>query len=171
MTLTMLEMFRPSANRINNAFGRMEIAEEEILKAQARHPEQADTLWEQFAILCPSPVLQGKGDHVYRAHCQELLDRVAANGDTRTGTLAEAAAMICGASLVAPLMESASLAYSKVFVALDLPSGGVQEECKERLAHAERLSPYAMEEADAFITKARKEATDSGRIARKGGDR
>src|SRR5437016_3464821 len=76
-------------------FDRMDWAEDEISKAQQRHPECADVLYHAFRLLTPSPIPQqaSPAEFVYRSHCRELLERVASGQDTRPATDAEIACL------------------------------------------------------------------------------
>jgi len=77
----------------SQAFRKMSVAEEEILSACERHPEEIKLIWNSFKLLDPGELAM-LDDGVYRAHCRELLDRVADGEDTRPGTRAETCAMI-----------------------------------------------------------------------------
>lgn len=73
----------------------LEWAEEEIQAAMRRHPRVADTLWHSNMLLRPHGDRRLMTEFVFRAHCRELLERVAAGEDTRPATDAE----ICCATL------------------------------------------------------------------------
>jgi hypothetical protein len=72
----------------SNVFDLMEVAEEEIAEAQSRHPDAAEKLWDTFKLLYPG-ILTEYPARFYRAHCQEILERVYLDEDTRPGTMAE----------------------------------------------------------------------------------
>ena len=74
--------------RVGGLFDLMEIAEDEIAKAQARHPDAKERLWHTFRLLSPGH-LTGYPTRFYRAHCHEILERVYNGVDTRPGTKAE----------------------------------------------------------------------------------
>jgi hypothetical protein len=105
---------------LTGCFERMGWAEEEIERAQKRHPGSADRIWHSFRLLSPG---ESKGfermgvDFVYRSHCRELLDRVAAGQDTRPGTAAEVAIACCEASLLSPLTTTAAGLYCRMWAA------------------------------------------------------
>jgi len=90
-------------------FERMEWAEDEITRAQRRHPAAADAIWHSFRLLTPeNGTFERMGtEFVYRSHCAEILDRVAAGQDTRPGTAAEVIVAISQASELAPLTDTA----------------------------------------------------------------
>lgn len=89
-------------------------AEAEIEAAQLRHDERdRGPLWNSFRLLRathqrPWPEL------LYRAHCRELLDRVAAGVDTRPPTDAEKLAVLSAASQRAPLNSGAETLYLRI---------------------------------------------------------
>jgi len=87
------------ASRLQNFFDLVAIAEEEIAAAIQRYPQQAVALWDQFKMLSPSAALSRLTSQVYRAHCRELLERVAAGEDTRPATLAEILVTVSDESL------------------------------------------------------------------------
>ena len=119
------------------AFERMEWAEEEIAAAQARHPEQADRIWHSFRLLVPNDGLERMSyARVYRAHCREILDRVAAGEDTRPGTAAEICCAMLTTSLLAPLTSAATGLYMRMYQAAGLPQF---DELAESSRHHEAL--------------------------------
>jgi len=101
-------------DRIEDVFRAREWAEEEISKAQARHGEQGKgPIWKSFPLL--------KATHerlflevLYRAHCREILDRVAKGQDTRPGTDAEMLVVLHDSSLAAPLNSTAACLYFRL---------------------------------------------------------
>jgi hypothetical protein len=98
---------------IGMCFDQMQWAEDEIKKAQERHPEQAELIWNQFMLLhtpIPMPV-----ERVYRSHARELLERVAVGEDTTEATNAELAVICSEASLQGPLDPVGVLVYTRVF--------------------------------------------------------
>lgn len=105
----------PAGRAIADAFRRMSIAEEEICAAKARHRRSASRLHTAFRYLCPPAALMGLDDRIYRAHCREILDRVAARADLKLGTAAEVIAALSQASLTAPPSRVELLLYSELF--------------------------------------------------------
>jgi hypothetical protein len=95
-------------------FEQMEHAEDEIQAARRRHPQAADLLYHSFSLLTPTHELMGQ-EFVYRAHCRELLARVAAGQDTRPGTAAEVAIACSEASQVAPLASTVAGLYARMW--------------------------------------------------------
>jgi hypothetical protein len=75
-----------------------------------RHPAAADDLFHSFSLLnvneTDNPRM--KTEFVYRAHCRELLDRVAFGEDTRPGTGVEVCCMLLEISKVTPLKSTAA---------------------------------------------------------------
>lgn len=103
-------------------FEHMEWAEEEIEKARARHPQHADRIYHSFLLLRPNVALKRmETEFVYRSHCRELLDRVAAGEDTRPGTAAEICCTLLETSLVAPLTSAAVGLYMRMWQAARFP--------------------------------------------------
>jgi len=105
----------------------IEIAEEEIEAAMKRHgerpPERAadgtvigDTgpIWQSFMLLQPTHDRMST-EFVFRAHCRELLGRVAAGEDTRPGTGPELILALGASSMLAPLNSASAGLYLKLF--------------------------------------------------------
>jgi hypothetical protein len=101
-------------------FAAMSVAEDEICAAQQRHPDAADRIWRSFPLLPPTDGL-ATNTLVYRAHCRELLDRVAADADTRLGTAAECCWALCEVSQRVPLNTAAAGLYSRMWRLAGLP--------------------------------------------------
>lgn len=112
------EVLGSAAATIRSTFRAMEIAEEEIAAAKERYPLAATAIHEAFAILCPNELLRQASVRLYRAHCTELLDRVAANPqgpDLSEPTAAELCAAMSKLSLATPLSHDYVVAYGEVF--------------------------------------------------------
>jgi hypothetical protein len=90
------------SDEVGDALQQVDWAEDEIAAASARHRHCADTLFHCFSLLEPTHPLM-RSEMVYRAHCRELLDRLAAEADTRAGTAAEVCLACRDASMTAPL--------------------------------------------------------------------
>jgi len=105
------------SDTLDRLFRAMEIAEEEIAKAQERWPEKKEELWGAFRYLsvgtCTIP--EGYADQVYRAHCQEILERVVRGQPLEPGTDAECMVALCEMSQVTPLHSPAVCLYRKLF--------------------------------------------------------
>ena len=106
---------------IENAFRRMAIAEDEISRGQQRHPNHSDKIFAMFRHLCPTPMLRHVPDEVFRAHCRELIERVANDEDIQPGTNAELLAFLSKLSLESALDRVHFLLYQQLFHEL-LPS-------------------------------------------------
>ncbi len=108
------DAFRDIADLIDSTLDQCAWADEEIEAAQLRHGEpDRGPLWRSFSLLRPThdrpwPEL------VYRIHCRELLDRVAAGADTRPATDAEKLAVLSAASQAAPLNGGAETLYLRL---------------------------------------------------------
>ncbi|WNV83113.1 hypothetical protein [Umezawaea sp. Da 62-37] len=99
-------------------------AEEEIQAARIRHPRHADRIYHAFPLLVPSAALERlESEMVYRSHCRELLDRVAAgtDTDTRPGTAAEVCCAMLHTSLLSPLTSAATGLYMRMWQAARFP--------------------------------------------------
>ena len=107
-------LFDDIGGLIDSVLERCILAEEEIEAAQRRHGEgDRGPLWNSFRLLRttherPWPNL------VYRAHCRELLERVAAGIDTRPATDAEKISVLSTASQTAPLNSGAETLYLRI---------------------------------------------------------
>jgi hypothetical protein len=101
----------------------MRWAEDEIEEARARHPRHTDRIYHSFVLLSPNLSLESMGtEFVYRSHCRELLDRVAAGADTRPATAAEICCLMATASQRAPLTSAAAGLYMRMWRAADFPA-------------------------------------------------
>jgi hypothetical protein len=96
-------------------------AEEEIKAAQRRHPDAVDRIGESSRLLTPTHDLMSTKS-VYRAHCREVLGRVAAGEDTRLGTAVECCIALCKTSLRAPLTTSGAGLYVRMWESAGLPA-------------------------------------------------
>lgn len=111
-------------------------ADDEILRAQKRHPDAAEKLWDTFLLMQGTHELMST-EFVYRAHAHELLERVYAEEDCRAPTDVE---IICGlseASLRAPLNTAAVTLYMRLFARLfpdKEPFAGLDEQAYEHVA-------------------------------------
>jgi hypothetical protein len=105
------------AGDLRNTFGQMAIAEEEIDLARRRHPECSAYLNKVGFLLCmPSEVLLSAAEWIYRAHCREILERVADDRDPRPPSSAELAIAFSETSLKAPLNPTGAGLYARHFL-------------------------------------------------------
>ncbi len=115
------EVFGDNADRINNLFICMEIAEEVIEDAELTYPEQKEKIYTSFRFLQPSSLLQLSKHHnleLYRHHAQELVERIVQDDDIKPATTAELASVFCEVSQTQPLHHDYIAAYAKVFAAV-----------------------------------------------------
>jgi hypothetical protein len=125
---------------LNNAFALIYAAEEEIAAAQERHPEAADRLWHSYSLLTPPADGFMRREPAFRAHCREILERVAKGEDTRQATAAEVCRVLSEASLIAPLTSPAFGLYVRMWQAAGLPDlGDDGPSLREMGAHHEAL--------------------------------
>ncbi|MFB7919520.1 hypothetical protein [Streptomyces sp. NPDC056061] len=114
-----IKMVLPDAEFIGTL---IEWAEDEIQKAQDRHGEPkpgpgergTGPLWNSFSLLKADGNETLRLEPLYRAHCREILERVAKGQDTRPGTDAELIVLIHEASLVAPMTSGAECLYFRL---------------------------------------------------------
>ncbi|MGH3403813.1 MAG: hypothetical protein ACRDRJ_15140 [Streptosporangiaceae bacterium] len=94
---------------VTGAAALVDVAEDEIGQAAARHPQAADHLFHSFRLLLPAFDARAWGtEFVLRAHCRELLERVARGEDTRPGTNAECLLAISQVAVEVPLNGAAA---------------------------------------------------------------
>ncbi len=103
-----------TASQLDTVMDQLSWAEDEITRARHRHPGRADLLHHAFSLLTPSHELM-RTEFVYRSHCAEILERVAAGTDTRPGTAAEVCAVCHDASQIAPLTTTAFGLYARTW--------------------------------------------------------
>ncbi|GGL09887.1 hypothetical protein GCM10011588_25310 [Nocardia jinanensis] len=105
---------------LGEVFERIDWAEEEIQAAQKRHPGQAAWVWHGFSLLQPT---HQRVEHelLFRAHCREILDRIAASKPTQPGTAAEVWAALSEAPMRAPLNTESVGLYFRMWQAAGLP--------------------------------------------------
>ena len=105
------------AGDVRNAFAQMAVAEEEIEHARRHYPEREAYLNKVGFLLCmPSEVLVSASEWIYRAHCREILERVAADENTRPPSSAELAIAFSETSLKAPLNPTGAGLYARHFL-------------------------------------------------------
>jgi hypothetical protein len=103
-----------TARQLDTVMDQLGWAEDEITRAHHRHPERADLIHHAFPLLAPAHELM-RTEFVYRSHCAEILERVAAGTDTRPGTAAEICAACHDASQIAPLNDTAFGLYARMW--------------------------------------------------------
>ncbi|MFI8974244.1 hypothetical protein ACIGO9_15260 [Nocardia asteroides] len=106
-----------------SALTQTEWAEDEIDRAQQRHPDVADVLFHGFSLLTATDQRMST-EFVYRAHARELLERVAAGLSTKPGTAVEVALLLMRVSLVTPLNTTAFGLYLRMWRQAGLPDLG-----------------------------------------------
>jgi hypothetical protein len=127
-------------------FDAMEWAEDEIDAATRRHPAAADRIQRSFLLLRPSSP-QMRTEAVYRSHCKELLDRVAAGEDTRPGTAAECCLALSETSLKVPLRTSAVGLYARMWRLAGLPPAPITDLTE----HYEALDGALIDDNEAWL--------------------
>jgi hypothetical protein len=122
-----LEGFSDLLTAVGAVFDQIGIAEDEIELAQGRHgeappPRDHDNriigvrgpLWSSFHLMVPTHDRM-ETEIVFRVHCRELLERVAAGHDTRPPTNVEMLLAVAEVSLVTPMTGAATGLYFRLF--------------------------------------------------------
>ncbi|TLF54167.1 hypothetical protein FEK31_25090 [Nocardia cyriacigeorgica] len=109
------------ARTMDATFDQFDWAEDEIRRGQRRHQYHRDVLHHSFGLLAPTHDLMSQ-ELVYRSHCRELLDRIAAGADTTLATAAEAALSLVQASHAAPLNTAAFGLYVRMWKLAGFPA-------------------------------------------------
>lgn len=111
----------PELGYMESLFEAMEWAEAEVEKAMARHGESrvegergTGPIWNSFSLLKATHNEELLREPLFRAHCHELLERVAKDQDTRPGTDAEMITVLSKTSLVAPVTSAAACLYMRL---------------------------------------------------------
>jgi hypothetical protein len=118
--------------------GNLTWAHEEVAAARRRHPGVADRVDRGFALLRATHPLMRR-EVVYRAHCRELLDRVARGEDTRPGTAAEGCIFLSVVSQKAPLPSSAFGLYLRMWRLARLPPIAATNDENYKALHASTI--------------------------------
>lgn len=105
--------FPKEYRHVSKAMNFIEIADCAIREAIQRHPEAADRLNECFMLLRPPSMMQPL---FYRAHCDQLLERVACGGDVAACTDAELLVALADTSLKAPMNTEGASLYAYLFL-------------------------------------------------------
>jgi hypothetical protein len=116
--IDLAELLANTSSSMTAILGKVELAEDEITAAAARHPAEADLLFHAFSLLSPALAVEDdrmSTDFVQQAHCRELLERVAAGEDTRPGTDAEVIVICMRMSLIAPLNTPGATLYMRLW--------------------------------------------------------
>jgi hypothetical protein len=128
-------------------------AEEEIEEAQARHGEvRRGRLWNSFLMLKVTDQPCMWSEIIYRAHCRELLDRVAAGQDVRPATDAEMITALYESSLAVPLSSAAVTLYFRI-AARSFPELWAASGDHTDLASYESVHGTAADEHEGWLRK------------------
>jgi hypothetical protein len=144
-------------------FAMMDWAEDEIARATRRHRGHADVLYHAFTLLRPRDIGSGMAtEFVYRSHAAELLDRLAAGGDTRPATAAELCLVCAHVSQQAPMHGAAAGLYFRLWQTA-FPQHQVTADQAEQLVHYEKLFGPRIDDLEAALR--RKSADPARRLA------
>ncbi len=91
-----------------------------------------------------------ESERVYRSHCREILDRVAAGTDTRPGTAAEVCCAMLSISLLAPLTSAATGLYMRMWLTAGFPEF---DEITESSRHHEALEKSLIDDYERFARR------------------
>ncbi len=109
------ELLDDTTNKIGLYLDCLDWEEDEIQAAMRRHPRAADTLWHSNMLLCPNDNGRLTTEWVFRSHCRELLERVAAGEDTRPATDAEICCMTLAIATRTPIRSTASAMHMRLW--------------------------------------------------------
>lgn len=110
-----------SGDMLSN-FRQMEWADDEVERAQERHGETGKgPIYQAFPSLACISQPYMEPEIIFRAHCREILDRVAAGQDTRPGTDSEILGVLVDASLTIPLAPHLVCLYFRLVTKLFPP--------------------------------------------------
>lgn len=173
-TLRLDQLIDPGfSSVISRTFHHIDLAEEAIKQAQARHPKQANKLWATFRQLQPTEALKTKGDELILAHCAELLDHVAAGWtDLSLPTKAEMLGFLVDLTLMTP--PGPAIEYWHATLFLDLYAEGrlavTDPELIEQVEGSIKASTYraSKDDLDAFYSKLQHQLTTERPISERG---
>lgn len=111
---SLAQLIQDVTNDLAGPFAQMEWAEDEITHAGRRHPTETDTLFHSFRLLQPTH-RRMTTEFVYRAHCREILDRVAGDADTRPATAVEICCACGESSQIGVLTSPATGLYFRMW--------------------------------------------------------
>jgi hypothetical protein len=123
-------------------------ADAEIDAAQSRHPATADRLWRSFVLLVPTHPRMHT-EMLFRAHCRELLERVARGEDTRSGTSAECCIVLSAVTVRGPLNTTAAGLYARMW----RKAGLLPAELSDASEHYEALEAPRIDEQKAWLRR------------------
>ncbi|MEU4418468.1 hypothetical protein [Nocardia salmonicida] len=125
-------------------------AEDEIRRAQQRHPDVADVLHHSFSLLTATHERMTT-EFIYRAHARELIERVATGVSTKPGTSVEVVLLLMRASLVTPLNTTAFGLYLRMWRRAGLPDlGGPIEDLD---GHYEAINASGIDDFEAIARR------------------
>ena len=141
------DLWRDTQAQLAAVLTTIEWAEDEIAQATKRHPAEADVLYHAFTILTPPPSMPAT-EFVHRGHARELLERLAADQDTRPATDAELCVICSETSLRAPLTSAGAGLYFRAW-ARAFPS--VPGPADADLPYYERLHGAAIDDLERIL--------------------
>lgn len=162
MNKQITEILGPTmSSTITRTFALMEVAEEELQRAKdCAAPEDHDDIHAVFAYLCPSTVLAGKNEELYRKHVREMIARRMKGEDTRPGTDAEVLCALSDWSLEHPPGKDANALYFRLAVNL-IPAALINDQPPDHVLTDETY-PGAIDE---LLTKLRRRLAQEDRAS------
>jgi hypothetical protein len=145
------ELIAQLGDHLGTAFEQMEWAEQEITAAQQRHPTQADLLFHAFSLLATRHASMAT-EFIYRGYCRELLERVAADHDTRPGANVDVLLVCAEMSEQVPLNTTATGLYFRTWHRAFPDTGPVDA---EQVAHYEALRGRQIDDLEAEVRRKR----------------
>ncbi|MFE7723280.1 hypothetical protein ACFU44_30090 [Nocardia rhizosphaerihabitans] len=131
-------------------FAQQDWADDEITRAQERHPDVADVLYHGFSLLTATHERMST-EFVYRAHARELLERVAAGQSTKPATAVEVALSLMQISLATPLNTTAFGLYLRMWRQAGLPDvGGTVTDVDD---HYEAIAARGIDELESIARR------------------
>jgi hypothetical protein len=115
-------------------------------------PAAANRIQHSFLLLRPAHPRM-RSEALYRSHCRELLDRVAAGEDTRPGTAAECSLALSETSLQVPLRTSAVGLYARMWRLASLPPAPIADASE----HYEALDGAVIDDSEAWLRHKRRQ--------------
>lgn len=150
------DILRDLEDDLSTILERVQWAEDEIARAQARHPEHADTLFHSFTLLRSAASERMSVEAVYRAHAREILERIAAGEDTRPGTAVEVVIGLLAAASTAPLSHEGFGLCARLWITAGLPE---HDDFTTRLDHIEALHADRIDTEEAAARRACRDDT------------
>lgn len=147
---------------VGRMFKQMETAEKEIERAILAQSDMGmqGVLFNSFMLIKPTwPVDEGYDDCIYRAHCRELLDRLAAGVSSESGlsriTWAEILVVVSAASYRVPMNNDGAAIVAVILRGVRDTLGSLPAALEGVLEEMSEFSPSYQDFADVTVGKMR----------------